>query len=188
MATPVRSVGLVVLMGLAYAVTGCTSAASGPQQAATSAAPTATASRDPDVIDFGGLRDIRFGDSLRQLTAAGVVAVEGEACGPTFAGIPEASPVFDGDDLVLIWAHPPLRTPEGITVGSTVDDVMRAYPSAISLTPPEGSTTFPGLLITGPDDRAYLVLYDPEQRRVEKVIVGYERYAGMLFFNGFGTC
>jgi hypothetical protein len=187
MAASWRILSLALLMGLLHFVSGCTDESS---RATPPTAPaTQAASRDPDVIDFGGLRDIRFGASLRQLTAAGVVAADdGAACGPRFTEIQEASPVFKGDELVLIWANPPLRTPEGIMVGSSLDEARQAYPSAISLTPPDGSTTFPGLLITGGDDQAYLLLYDPDRERVEKLIVGYERYAGQLFFNGFGSC
>ncbi len=188
MAGSLRAVGLAVLLGLVYGLSGCTGDAGGAEPASSPVTPSAPASRDPDVIDFGGLRDIRLGASLRALSAAGVVAVDGQACGPSFTGLREASPVFAGDELVLIWANPPLRTPEGIMVGSSIEDARQAYPSGIELTPPDGSTTFPGLLVTGGDDQAYLLLYDPEPERVEKLIVGYERYAGMLFFNGFGTC
>ena len=187
-ASSCRVVGLVLLLGLGYGLSGCAGDAGGAEPASSPGTPSAAASRDPDVIDFGGLRDIRLGASLRALSAAGIVAVDGSACGPSFTGIPEASPVFDGDELVLIWAHPPLRTPEGIMVGSTIEEARRAFPSGIELTPPDGSTTFPGLLVTGGDDQAYLLLYDAERGRIEKLIVGYERYAGMLFFNGFGTC
>ncbi len=186
-ASSCRVVGLALLLGLASGLSGCTGDAGGAKTTSSPVTPSAAA-RDPDVIDFGGLRDIRFGASLRALSAGGIVAVDGSACGPSFTGIPEASPVFDGDELVLIWANPPLRTPEGIMVGSSIEEARRAYPSGIELTPPDGSTTFPGLLVTGGDDQAYLLLYDSERGRVEKLIVGYERYAGMLFFNGFGTC
>ncbi len=180
-----RVVGLTLLLGLGSGLSGCSGGAEPTSSVGT---PSATAARDPDVIDFGGLRDIRLGASLRALSAAGIVAVDASACGPSFTGIPQASPIFDGDKLVLIWANPPLRTPEGIMVGSTIEQARQAYPSGIELTPPDDSTTFPGLLVTGGDDQAYLLLYDAERGRVEKLIVGYERYAGLLFFNGFGTC
>ncbi len=141
---------------------------------------------DPNVIDFSGLRDIRFGASMSGLESTGVVSTADPACGPTFTDIKAASPVFEGDQLVLIWAHAPLRTPEGVMVGTSVDDVKRAYPSAIALTPPAGSYTFPALLVPGAGDRAYLLLHD--QGVVQKLIVGYERHVRLLFETGFGAC
>jgi len=143
-------------------------------------------SLDANTINFAGLRDIELGASLRELSAAGAVATEGPACGPTFTTISAASPVFDGDRLVLIWAHAPLHTPEGVMVGSSVAEVRQAYPSAVPLTPPPGSSTFPGLLVTGGGDRAYLLLHADGQ--VQKLIVGLERYVRFRFDRGFGTC
>jgi len=146
----------------------------------------ATRTADMNVIDFAGVRGIAFGASLRELGAAGTVVTDTQACGPAFTAIETASPVFDADRLVLIWADPPLRTPEGVMVGTSVEEAKRAYPSAIELTPAAGSTTYPGLLVTGGGDRAYLLLYAEGQ--VQKLIVGLERYARLLFDTGFGTC
>ena len=72
---------------------------------------------DPDLVTMQGLRGIEIGASKQDLVAAGKVSEEGP-CGPVFPDIPYASPVFDGDRLVLVWAHAPLRTPERISEGS----------------------------------------------------------------------
>ncbi len=192
MALPL-SLRLAVLSLVAIVTaSGCTGDAStpapGPTSAAATAPATATATRpaDPDVIDFVGLRDILIGASMRELTASGVVATANPGCGPSFTALPYASPVFDGDELVLIWAYPPLRTPEGVMVGTSVDEARRAYPAAVELSRPAGSTQYPGLLVAGGDDRAYLLLYDAGE--VQKLVVGMERYARLLFDAGFGTC
>lgn len=147
---------------------------------------TAVRTTDPEVIDFSGLGDIRFGASMRALEAVGVVSTSEPACGPTFTGTDAATPVFDQDRLVLIWAYAPIHTPEGIMTGSSVDQARRVYPSAVPLTPPAGTSTFPGLLITGQGDRAYLLLHD--QGQVQKLIVGLENYARLLYQTGFGSC
>jgi hypothetical protein len=147
---------------------------------------TAVSTPDPEVIDFSGLGDIRFGASMSALVASGVVSTSEPACGPTFTGTEAATPVFDHDRLVLIWAHAPIHTPEGIMAGSSVDEARRAYPSAVALTPPAGTYTFPGLLVTSQPDRAYLLLHD--QGQVQKLIVGLERYARLLYETGFGSC
>jgi hypothetical protein len=181
---PLRLVAVAAGFVALLAAGGCTGEAGARRGQPTSA--PATGAADRDVIDFTGLRGIRFGSSLRELSATGRVATEGNGCLPSFVGNEAAHPVFDGDRLVLIWAHPPLRTPEGVMVGSSVDVAKRAYPAAMALTPPVGSTTFPGLLVTGGGDRAYLLLHD--QGQVQKLIVGYERYARLLFDTGFGTC
>jgi len=157
-----------------------------PSRRGEASTPAAAPTVDSNVIDFAGLRGIQFGASMGELEASGAVSTSEPACGPTFPDIKTASPVFDGDRLVLIWAHPPLRTPEGVTVGTSVAEAKRAYPSALALTPPAGSPVFPALLVTGGGDRAYLLLYD--QGEVQKIIVGYERHIRLLFETGFGVC
>ena len=187
MALPL-SLRLAALSLAIVTASGCTGDAGTPASVPTSAPASATATRpaDPDVIDFAGLRDIPIGASMRELTASGAVATANPGCGPAFTALPYASPVFDGDKLVLIWAHPPLRTPEGVMVGTTVDEARRAYPAAVELSRPPGSTQYPGLLVTGGGDRAYLLLHDAGE--VQKLVVGIARYARLLFDAGFGTC
>jgi hypothetical protein len=132
-----------------------------------------------------GLRGIEIGATKADLVAAGLVSEEGP-CGPVFPDIPYASPVFDGDTLVLVWAHAPLRTPERISVGSTLAEARTAYPAAQELARPAGATEYPGLLVTGEPERAMLLLHDGVS--VQKVIVGFESYARRLFDTGFGSC
>ena len=179
---------LLLALVLIVAATGCT-AETPPATPTTPVPPTAAADEgrvaDPDLVTMRGLRGINIGATKPELVAAGLVEPSGP-CGPVFPSIPNASPVFDGDTLVLIWAHAPLRTPERITVGSTLDEARLAYPSAIELTRPPGATDYPGLLVTGETDRAILLLHDGTS--VQKLIVGYESYARRLFDTRFGAC
>ncbi len=147
-----------------------------------------TATQYPDVIDFTGTHGITFGSTRSQLVSAHEVDTTPAAgcAGPQLTGIPYANPVFDHDKLVLIWAYPPLHTPEGVTVGTPLDQVHRLYPRAEALTAPTGSQQYPALLVTGAADRAYLFLYD--QGQVQKVIVGFASAARELFRTGFGSC
>lgn len=172
---------------LIVAVAGCTAETPPvPTTGPSTAGPTSTARlADPNLVTMQGLRGISIGATKDELVAAGMVEPSGP-CGPVFPSIPNASPVFDGDTLVLIWAHAPLRTPERISVGSTLDEARLAYPSAIELTRPPGATDYPGLLVTGETDRAILLLHDGTS--VQKLIVGYESYARRLFDTRFGAC
>jgi hypothetical protein len=179
---------LLVPLLLIGAAAGCTaSTPTPPAPSTTGTTPTADEGRvaDPDLVTMRGLRGISIGSTMPELVAAGMVEPSGP-CGPVFPSIPNASPVFDGDTLVLIWAHAPLRTPERISVGSTLDEARLAYPSAIELTRPPGATDYPGLLVTGETDRAILLLHDGTS--VQKLIVGYESYARRLFDTRFGAC
>jgi hypothetical protein len=139
----------------------------------------------PDVVHQGGLRDVRFGESMDQLTRRGEVVDDAEACGPRFAGLPSASPVFADGRLVLVWAYLPLHTPEGIGVGAPLETARLAYPGMIELKAPPRTYRFDGLMAVG-GDRAYLFLHDGHT--VQKLIVGYREYAQRLFDEGFGTC
>lgn len=174
----------VLVPVLAAALAGCTDTdASSGKSPATSSSPGP--SYGPHVVHFDGVPGIGFGDLKAGLAADGHLATGQGACGPTFPATPEVRPVFDGEKLVLLWADPPYRTPEGLGVGSAVADVRHAYPAAEQLTPPTGSYAFPGLLVAH-GDRAYLFLHDDET--VQKLIVGYTEYARRLFEHGFGQC
>jgi hypothetical protein len=165
----------------ALGLSGCTAATGSP-----SSSPSATGATPTNVIDFAGLPGIAIGASLSELTKAGAITTTGPGCGPSFASLPNASPVFDADRLVLIWAYPPLHTPENVSVGSSIEAARKAYPSAVELSAPAGSHRYPGLLVTGPDDLTYLMLHDGG--RVQKLVVGMQTYARMLVDTGFGVC
>jgi hypothetical protein len=167
----------IALLGLS----GCTAATGGPASSL-----SATGTTPTNVIDFAGLPGIAIGASRAELTKAGAITTAGPGCGPSFASLPNASPVFDADRLVLIWAYQPLHTPEGVSVGSSIEAARKAYPSAVDLSAPAGSHRYPGLLVTGPDDLTYLMLYDSSQ--VQKLVVGMQKYARMLVDTGFGAC
>lgn len=183
-----RGFAVLVLLG---AVGGCT-----PEPQANGAAPSpspspspaSTGSRaaDPNLITLRGIRDIEFGASMDALIATGQVQPEPGACGPSFPDLPNASPVFDAGRLVLIWAHAPLRTPERVMVGTPLAEARQAYPNAVELTRAPGDPQYPGLLVPGDEDRAYLLLHDGES--VQKLIVGFEEHARRLFDTGFGSC
>lgn len=169
---------VVMLVGVATLTGACTAPAAKPAAAS-------TASYGPDVVSLDGLRDIRFGQPPAEMITRGVLRTPEDACGPRLADIPQASPVFAEDKLVLLWFNPPLKTPENVAVGTTVTEVRKAYPDAQALTPPANSYTFPGLLVVR-GDKAYLFLHD--NSTVQKAIAGYEKYARQLFQTGFGSC
>ncbi|HEX5596955.1 MAG TPA: hypothetical protein VFX61_13210 [Micromonosporaceae bacterium] len=172
-----RVVALTVAVLLLVGSAACSQGEAAP---AASRSSTPAPSYGPNVVHLDGLREIHFGDTEALLTQRGLLAPESEAepCGPSFVAIPEASPVFFEGRLVQIWAEPPLQTPEGVGVGTPLDDARAVYPTAHKLTAPADSYRFDGLLVTE-GDRAYLFLHDG--RAVQKVIVGYAEQARMLF-------
>ncbi|WP_423791055.1 hypothetical protein [Micromonospora cathayae] len=138
-----------------------------------------------EVVDLTGLHGVEFGDTEQELTARGVLRDTVESCGPTLVGHETASPIFYDDRLVLLWVSAPVRTPEGITVGTPVSEVHDHYPASTRLTAPQGTYRFDGLLARD-GDRAYLFLHDG--RTVRKTIAGYADYAQRLFDEGYGPC
>jgi hypothetical protein len=175
----VRSLFLILVAVVVGLVAGCSSGpVATPQRLAETVA-------SADVVDFDGVPGIAFGDTEAQLTSRGVVATPKDACGPRVVGRDELSPVFAGERLVLLWAYPPVATPEGVGVGTSVAAVRAAYPGAIALTAPAGSHRYDGLLVTH-GDRAYLFLHDGQQ--VTKTVAGYADQARLLFDQGFGAC
>src|SRR4051812_13616750 len=81
-----------------------------------------------EIIDLNGLRNIEFGDTEEELTRRGILLTNLDACGPMLAGHDTVSPVFVEDKLVLLWVGDPMRTREGITAGSPIDQVWARYP------------------------------------------------------------
>jgi hypothetical protein len=147
--------------------------------------PDGPGSYGPDVVHYDGVHELRFGDSERALTERGVVVRDVPECGPRMAKPTGASPVFVAGRLALVWADPPLHTPEQVAVGDSVAEARKAYPAATELAAPAGTYRFSGLLVTR-GDRAYLFLHDG--REVQKLIVGYARHARTLFAQGFAGC
>jgi hypothetical protein len=169
----------LALVATTALITGCTTDPDTPTR-------SGTPSTAPDVVNLHGLRGIEFGDSERELLQRGVLRkLDFPTCGREFTDLATASPVFHQDKLVLLWIDPPVRTPEGITLGTAVDRVRESYPDATQLTAPPNTYRFDGLL-AGEGDRAYLFLHDGAT--VQKIIVGYADYARKLFDEGFGTC
>lgn len=140
---------------------------------------------DSPVVTADGLSDVRVGDTRTTLVHEQGLRQRPGDCSPRLPQHPSVSPVFDDDELVLLWADPPVRTPDGIGVGSPVDEVRAAYPDTEALRTPEGSYRFDGLLADA-GERASLFLHDGDQ--VQKVIVGYDTHLQRLFQDGFGTC
>ncbi|WP_285791140.1 hypothetical protein [Micromonospora sp. NBRC 101691] len=138
-----------------------------------------------EVIDLHGLAGVEFGDSQRELAERGMLQETAESCGPTLVGHETASPVFYDDRLVLLWVSAPVRTPEGVTVGTPLGELRSRFPSLTRLDAPEGTYRFDGLLAQR-GDRAYLFLHDG--RTVRKTIAGYADYAERLFDEGHGPC
>ncbi|NYF55825.1 hypothetical protein HDA35_001656 [Micromonospora purpureochromogenes] len=140
---------------------------------------------DTEVVHLSGLDEIEFGDTEQELTRRGVLRAEVDACGPTLAGHGAASPIFVDDRLVLLWLDDPMSTPEGITVGTPVEEVLASYPEAVRLDAPQRTYRFDGLLARD-GDRAYLFLHDGTS--VREIIAGYADWARRLFDEGYGPC
>ncbi|MEU5942115.1 hypothetical protein ABZ807_23675 [Micromonospora sp. NPDC047548] len=140
---------------------------------------------DTEVVGLSGLDEIEFGDTEQELTRRGVLRAEVDACGPTLAGHGAASPIFVDDRLVLLWLDDPMSTPEGITVGTPVSEVLASYPWATQLDAPQRTYRFDGLFARD-GDRAYLFLHDGTA--VREIIAGYADWARRLFDEGYGPC
>lgn len=92
-----------------------------------------------------GYGELRLGQSEAEAMATGVItkvvgdAAEGQGCWRQahLPGSPSTGPdelpglalFSDKLGLAAIYAYPGVETPEGVTVGTTVDEVRRIYPS-----------------------------------------------------------
>ena len=143
----------------------------------------------PDVISPQGVRSVRFGQTRDELSDEPGLSEGPGGCGEHIVGLAEANPVFAdadaGEKLVLLWANPPLHTPENITVGTAMEAVKAAYPEATPLTAPTGTYRFDGLLVSR-GEFGFLFLHDG--KHVQKLIAGYTTYLQQLFSEGFGAC
>ena len=175
-----RSIALVLTLTAVALVAGCAD-----RRPATSADRAVALSTPGPVVTFDGLGEVSFGDTEQDLTARGLVSRPEAACGPVLTKQPGTSPVFADDRLVLLWANPPLTTPEGVGVDSPVADVRAAYPQAMDRPAPPDSHRFDALMVTD-DDRAYLFLHDGGT--VVKTVAGFTEYAQRLLDTGFGAC
>ena len=173
---------LAVLFG-AYALLGHPAGPSSPDDRPSTKDRIGAASARTVRLD--GLAGVEFGETEQELLRRGALHPRATACGQRLTGLTAASPVFADHRLVLLWADPPLHTPEGVAAGSPVQAVRTAYPDAARLVAPGNSYRFDGLLARR-GDRAYLFLHDG--RAVRKMIAGYADYARQLFDEGFGLC
>ncbi len=172
---------VMMLSGVACAAQS-TQARTTPVQGVVASA-TAVA-QGPDIVHFQGVRDVRFGASRAELGSR--LDTSRAGCSTQVTGMPQGNLVFAADDrLVMMWFDAPLHTPEGVSTGSTLQDVRAAYPGSQVLTAPAGSHRFDGLLITQ-GDRGYLFLHDGVT--VQKAVAGYSDYLTRLFNTGFGSC
>jgi hypothetical protein len=162
----------------AVLVGGCAQPIAGPPRGAT---PTTA---DATVINFTGTDSVRWGETLEQLRDAGQMAPSPDGCGPRFLDIEGAGPVFEDDRLVLIWAYPPLHTPENVMVGTPIPTVRVAYPRAVAL--PSAPGLFDAMLVANGLGQAYLILHDGTI--VQKLIVGLESAARRLYASRLDTC
>ncbi|MEV4623404.1 hypothetical protein AB0J74_32435 [Asanoa sp. NPDC049573] len=153
-----------------------------PSPAYASNTSTATAAH---TVDFEGVGDVHLGQRDADLTRVGALAHPAAACGPTLTTTSAADPVFADGRLVLLWAHTPLTTPEGVGEGTPLTTVRSTYPQATAMATPAGSHQFDGLMVTS-GDRAYLFMHDGHT--VRKVVVGFAEPVRRLFAHGVGNC
>jgi hypothetical protein len=138
-----------------------------------------------DTVTFQGIGDVHFGDSIAALASAHGLTADSAACTRTFSDIAGVDPVVADGKLVLLWAHAPVHTPEGIAEGSPVSAVRTAYAGAQELAQPTGSHAYPAIMVVQ-GDRAFLFLHDGQT--VRKEIAGYAGYVRRLYAEGFGAC
>jgi len=148
-------------------------------------ASTTASAASANTVDFDGVGDVRLGQRDADLTRLGALTQPAAACGPALTATSAADPVFADGELVLLWVHPPLTTPEGIGEGSPLATAQATYPQATAMTAPAGSYQFDGLMVTS-GDRAYLFMHDGQT--VRKVVVGYTEPVQRLFTHGIGNC
>jgi hypothetical protein len=145
----------------------------------TAQAPTVPAGQ----VDFTGTGDIHFGTTLSDLERTHGLIRRPDSCAPSITDTPLVTPVFVDNKLALMWVNAPLHTPEGITVGSPVNQVRSVYPGATDM--PTPANGLPAIMVTR-NDRAYLFLYSAD--KVEKMLVGYQQYIQQLYQSGGDTC
>lgn len=146
--------------------------------------PSRQARSDRNTITLSGFDDIHFGESRSELTARHGLRTTRAGCRPRFTDRSQLGPVFVDGKLAMLWADPPLHTPEGVSVGTTVTQARQSYPDAVSL-PPPGPYRYAGLLATK-DGMGYLFLYQDDA--VDKMVVGYENYLRQTFPTAASSC
>ncbi|GAA1879284.1 hypothetical protein [Asanoa iriomotensis] len=174
---PLVIVGLVLIALL--------TAYSTQQRPSTAYASASSSATRASVVDFQGVSGAPLGATDADLTSQGAMAKPANACGPVLTGVSEAHPVFADGQLVLLWANPPLKTPEGVGVGTSLAAAKAAYPQATAMVAPAGSYQFDGLMVTS-GDKAYLFMHDGHT--VRKTVVGYTDDVQRLFTHGVGNC
>jgi hypothetical protein len=146
--------------------------------------PSQTPSVPAGQVNFTGTGDIHFGTTTALLQRDHGLIRKPDSCSPSITDTPLISPVFVDNKLALMWIKAPLHTPEGITVGSPVNQVRAVYPQATAMpAPPAGQ--LPAIMVSQ-NDRAYLFLYSGE--KVAKVLVGLQQYVQQLYQSGGDTC
>jgi hypothetical protein len=139
----------------------------------------------PGPVTPQGVGDLRVGDTRTDLARDHGLTQRPGDCAPRLPDHPAVSPVFDRDRLVLLWADAPLRTPDGVGVGTPVAALSATYPAGEQLPAPD-EFRFDGLLVPGSGGNAYLFLHDGTT--VQKVIAGSAEHARLLFHHDVGTC
>jgi hypothetical protein len=192
------AVACLLLVGCTPAGSGsATPTSSSPASTPTpTSTPAVTPSPSPSPaqaeIDFDRFRDIYVGMSFAEASAASGIAVTGESMCPWFANIIDDDPTglyvattswvdTPGDEILffrMLWLDDPAlapaglpRTTEGITIGSTVADVLAAYPSATLTTIDDmsrGARSF--FLVAGPDDLT--LIFDVQSGLVSEITWG----------------
>lgn len=146
--------------------------------------PRSQSHSDHNVINMTGYGDIHFGQPSTDLTVRHGLHDSQVGCRPRFVDLAHLRPVFVDGKLAMLWADPPVHTPEGVSVGTDIAEVRQAYPDAVAL-PAPGPYQYSGLLVTR-NGMGYLFLFEGSQ--VKKMIVGYETYLRQIFATASDAC
>jgi hypothetical protein len=140
-------------------------------QSATPVGPGATPAGSPSlraaVLGPAGFGELKLGMTRQQAEATGLIApfqdqtVSGACSGRSqLRGAPaEEGVVFHHEQLgvAVIVAYADVKTPEGIGIGSSADDVFRAYPDWKSFSDPGERTGRGGAKVPGNAKASYLI-------------------------------
>lgn len=129
------------LAGL-FMLTACGKEDAGSSAPATDSPTTTAAAADPSTLGPQGFGAVKLGASAADLTGAGLKvedSAQGDKACPKVASIelPDGNfanvVISTKNGVSVIEATGPMHTPEGVKIGSTLDEVKKAYPQLKNL-------------------------------------------------------